>query len=312
MRTGTSGKWEYKLIDCITVRLFIHVWVPTIYSSCWPCPAIDARSGKNMNIWLVIGDMTDREEKPDGIKATRTLFRIVETVRDLESVTTTDVANELDVATSTVHRHLKTLHDLGYVIREGNEYRLSLRFLDLGVRVRQRRAAYREMKATARDLADQTGELVSFVVEECGAGVFLYRERGDRGVESAAYVGKRVDLHTIAAGKALLAHLPDERIDEIVGRGDLSARTENTVTDRDEFMTELEQVMEDGLAFAIGEHTVGLDSVGAAVTTPDGDVIGGLSIAGPTHRMDEERFRDDLPQQLLSRINEFELNLTYA
>lgn len=256
--------------------------------------------------------MSDIGADSGGIKSDRTLFRIVESLRDLGSATLTEIATDQDVATSTVHRHVSTLVDLGYVVRDGNEYRLGLRFLDLGVRVRQRRQDYRQMKTTARDLADETGELVSFVVEEHGDGVFLYRERGDRGVESAAHVGKRVSLHSIAAGKALLASLPDERIEEIVDDNDLHAETEKTITDRDALLAELDQIADDGIAFSVGEHTLGLASVGAPVASPEGEVIGGLSVAGPTHRMDDQRFREEIPHQLLSRINEFELNVTYS
>lgn len=256
--------------------------------------------------------MSDTDPDSGGIKSDRTLFRIVESLRDLGSATLTEIASDQEFATSTVHRHISTLVDLGYVIKEENEYRLALRFLDLGVRARDRREDYRQMKTTARDLADETGELVSFVVEEDGDAVFLYRERGDRGVESAAHVGKRVSLHSIAAGKALLASMPDDRIEEIIGEDTLEAQTEKTITDPAEMMAELDRIAEEGLAFSVGEYTLGLASVGAPVVSPEGEVIGGLSVAGPTHRMDDERFSEDIPHQLLSRINEFELNVTYS
>jgi DNA-binding IclR family transcriptional regulator len=256
--------------------------------------------------------MSDSEASSGGIKSDRTVFRIMETIRDEGSATLTEIAAGMDVAKSTVHRHLTTLDDLGYVIRDGNEYRLGFRFLDLGIQVRDRREEYRQMKTTARDLADETGELVSFVVEENGAGVFLYRERGDRGVESAAHIGKRVSLHSIAAGKALLASLPEARIEEIIEADGLSAETEKTVTNRETLMADLEQIADEGVAHSVGEHTVGLASVGAPVVSPEGEVIGGLSVAGPTHRMEDDRFYEEIPHQLLSRINEFELNITYS
>jgi len=205
-----------------------------------------------------------------------------------------------------------SLHEEKFVIREGNEYRLGLRFLDLGTSVRNRREEYRMMKSTTRTLAEKTGELVSFMVKENGRGVFLYRERGEQGVESAAHVGKRADLHTTASGKALLANLPQDEIREIIDEYGLSAQTEATVTDKDELLEELDEIVESNLAFSVGEYTQGLASVGAPVVRPDGEVLGGLSVAGPRHRMTEERFHETIPQQLLSIVNEFELNVTYG
>jgi DNA-binding IclR family transcriptional regulator len=205
-----------------------------------------------------------------------------------------------------------SLHEEKFVIREGNEYRLGLRFLDLGTSVRNRREEYRMMKSTTGALAEKTGELVSFMVKENGRGVFLYRERGEQGVESAAHVGKRADLHTTASGKALLANLPQDEIREIIDEYGLSAQTEATVTDKDELLEELDEIVESNLAFSVGEYTQGLASVGAPVVRPDGEVLGGLSVAGPRHRMTEERFHETIPQQLLSIVNEFELNVTYG
>ena len=112
-----------------------------------------------------------------GIKSNRTLFRIVESIRNQGTATVTELANDTGVAKSTAHRHVASLHEEKFVIREGNEYRLGLRFLDLGTSVRNRREEYRMMKSTTRTLAEETGELVSFVVKENGRGVFLYRER---------------------------------------------------------------------------------------------------------------------------------------
>jgi len=247
-----------------------------------------------------------------GIKSNRTLFRIVESIRNQGTATVTELANDTGVAKSTAHRHVASLHEEKFVIREGNEYRLGLRFLDLGTSVRNRREEYRMMKSTTRTLAEKTGELVSFMVKENGRGVFLYRERGEQGVESAAHVGKRADLHTTASGKALLANLPQDEIREIIDEYGLSAQTEATVTDKDELLEELDEIVESNLAFSVGEYTQGLASVGAPVVRPDGEVLGGLSVAGPRHRMTEERFHETIPQQLLSIVNEFELNVTYG
>jgi len=245
------------------------------------------------------------------IKSHGTLFRIVESLHDRGSATVTELATDAGVAKSTAHRHITSLDQEGFVVRTGNEYRLSLRFLDLGIGVRDRREDYRKMKSTARTLAEETGELVSFVVEEDGEGVFLYRERGSQGVESAAHVGKRTPLHTTAAGKALLAQLPNERIHEIVDTHSLPALTEDTITEKETLLAELDEIDDRGLAFSIGDPTRGLASVGAPVIRPDGEVLGGLSVAGPQHRMTEDRFRETIPQQLMSIINEFELNITY-
>ncbi|MFP8953838.1 IclR family transcriptional regulator [Natrialbaceae archaeon A-arb3/5] len=246
------------------------------------------------------------------IKSTETLLVLIETIQTRGTVGITELATEAGVSKSTVHRHLTTLEKHGYVHKESGQYRLGFRFLDIGVSVRNQFEVYRRMKQPVFRLAIETNELVSFVIEENGWGVFLYRLQGEQGVSSSAYIGKHSYLHHTSAGKALLAHLPDERIHEIIDERGLPPKTNETITDRDALFTELETIREERVAFSVGEHTAGLSSVGAPVVSPDGDVLGGLSVAGPTHRMAGDRFESEIPEQLLSIINEFELNITYS
>lgn len=246
------------------------------------------------------------------IKSSATQFALVEAIRERGDAGVSELARELEVSKSTVHRHLTTLADHGYVIKEDGRYRLSLTFLDVASQVRNRREPYRRIKQTVFDLAYETGELVSFVVEEDDWGVFLYRVQGAEGVESDAYVGKHAHLHHTSAGKALLSSLPDERIREIVERRGLPPKTDATITDEAELFDEIETIRERGVALAAGEHTKGLSSVGAPVTLPNGEVLGGLSVAGPSFRLEGERFEETLPNELLGVVNEFELNVAYS
>lgn len=253
-------------------------------------------------------------ENGDGgtIKSSATQFALVESLRDRGEAGVSDLARELEVSKSTVHRHLTALAEHGYVIQDGDRYRLSLRFLDVASQVRNRREPDRRIKQTVFDLAYETGELVSFVVEEDGWGVFLYRVQGESGVESDAHVGKHVHLHHTSAGKALLSGLPDDRIHEIVELRGLPPKTDATVTDEDTLFDEIAAIRSRGVAIAVGEHTKGLSSVGAPVTLPSGEVLGGLSVAGPSFRLEGERLEEEIPNTLLGVVNEFELNVAYS
>jgi len=62
-------------------------------------------------------------------------------------------------------------------------------------------------------------------------GIYLHRSTGELAVNSDSYIGHRVHLHNTALGQAILAHLPAERVEEIVDRYGLPASTENTITE---------------------------------------------------------------------------------
>jgi len=110
----------------------------------------------------------------------------------------------------------------------------------------------------------------------------------------------------------VLAHLPEARVDDIVERHGLPVLTENTITDCQALREELAEIRETGIAFDDEERLDGLRSVGAAITSEDGDVLGAVSVAGPTSRLREERFREELPAVVRSAVNVIDLNVTYS
>ncbi|WP_336037910.1 IclR family transcriptional regulator [Halobacterium yunchengense] len=246
------------------------------------------------------------------VKSVETTLRIVEALHDSGGAGVTELADELAFPKSTVHNHLQTLERNEYVVNEDGTYRVGTRFLELGAHARDRRAVYEVARPEVDRIAEETGELSGVVVEEHGRGVFLHRAKGDRAVHVDTYAGKRIYLHGAALGKAVLANLPAERVDEIVDRHGLPALTENTITDREELADELAEIREAGIAFDDEERLEGLRSVGAAVTDPDGDVLGAVSVAGPTTRLQDERFREEIPEVVRSAVNVIDLNVTYS
>lgn len=84
--------------------------------------------------------------------------------------------------------------------------------------------------------------MANLVVEEYGHGVFLYRSKGPEAVHMDTHAGKRLPMHTTAFGKAILAHFPEERVEEIIEANGLPAHTPKTITDRDTLFEELESI----------------------------------------------------------------------
>lgn len=250
--------------------------------------------------------------KENTITATRTSLRIVEALKRLDGAGVTAVANDLGIAKSTVHNHLRTLEDEGYVINENNTYRVGLRFLELGEYKRNRMDIYEKARPEVAALAEKTGEMANAAVEEHGEGVYITRAEGTQAVTVDTYAGKRVKLHCTALGKTILAELPEERVDKIVDTHGLPARTENTITDRAALKSELAEVREQGYAYDREERLSGLRCVAAPVVPEDGDLVAALSVSGPTTRIEGELFHEKIPELLRSAANVVEINLAYS
>jgi DNA-binding IclR family transcriptional regulator len=246
------------------------------------------------------------------IGALGTSLRILEVLKERGSAGVTELAKELGLPKSTVYSHLRTLREHEYVVQENDTYCLGLRFLDFGEHTRDRMRIYEVAKPEIDALAEETGELANLLVEEHGQGVYLYRAKGAQAVSLDTHAGMRVGLHCTSLGKAILAYLPEERVDEIVDRWGLPARTADTITSREELDAELERIRERGYAQDNGERLSGLRCVAAPITDTDGVAIGAVSVAGPTSRMKGERFESEIPERVQSVANVTEINLTYS
>jgi DNA-binding IclR family transcriptional regulator len=247
----------------------------------------------------------------DTIKSDETLLAIIDVLYEQGGATITEIADTVNVSKSTVHRHLATLQKHDFVTKEANEYALGFRFLDLGGHVRHRDPVHKQVKSIVMEIAEETGEFVGFLVEEHGLGTYIYCEWGAEGVGNDVRIGRRIHLHQSAAGKAILAHLPEERITSIIDEHGLPERTSETITDRDELAKNLETICERGYAYAHDEHTEGLWAIGVPVHDLDGGIAGGLLVAGPTYRMRGEQLEEKLPEYLLGAAKEFELNMSH-
>ena len=255
--------------------------------------------------------MQEKAPERGTIQSVDQAFRIVHLLCDCDGAGVTELAAELGVAKSTVHRHLTTMRRHGYVVREDGEYHVGLRFLEPGLHARTRKDVYELVGKNVETLADKTGERVQHIVEENGRGIHAFVSVGESGLRTEMGVGVRVPLHATSVGKAILAYTPDDRVDEILDRHGLPRLTDNTLTTREDLFAALERVRERGVAYNDAERIDGIFSVGVPIRGPGGELYGGISVTGPNRRMKERRV-DALTEQLLSAAEDIRLRIQYS
>lgn len=245
-------------------------------------------------------------------KTTQNSLELVEALRELGGSTLEDLSEYTGFSTSTVHRHLVTLQDYNYVTQEDGIYRVGLQFLTMGGYAQRGIDAYPAIKEKVDQLAVSTDERAQFIVEENGQRVYLYTEVGQSAVQTGARIGKRGELYTSAAGKAILANLSEERVHEIIDMRGISREANNAITSRETLFETLEEIRERGYAFNKQETTEGVHAIGAAVTDANDEVLGALSVAGPAHRLKGDTLTEVLPERLLGAVNELELHIQHS
>lgn len=246
------------------------------------------------------------------IQSDATLFALIESIVELGDAGVTELADRHGLAKSTVHKHLATLEKHEYAVKEDGQYRLSLKFLDMGIRQRNRIQVHQAARPKLHQLADETHEMASVIVEEHGYGVFIDRVLGAHTVNTKSRLGSRMYLHSHSGGKAILAHLPEERVEAIIDRHALPALTSETITSEEELYVELDAVRERGYAMNLQESIEGIHALSAPIMDDDGVVIGAVGVAGAAHRLPIEKCEGGIDNSVLAAANEIELDLIYS
>lgn len=236
----------------------------------------------------------------------------MDVLREYGGAGVTEISEELDFSKSAVHGHLATLKDEGLVVKNGYTYRLSLQFLDIAEHVKNEVAKHNIVKDKVNSLAVDTGELVHFGTKEEGQVVYISKARGDAAVETVSSIGKRMPMHSTSLGKAILAELSSEQVEQIIEQHGLPKRTEATITHTESLYEELEKTRQRGYAIDDEENIPGIRCIGMAIAAPDTDVLGALSISGPSQRMTDERIENDLSEIIAQAANVIEVNSMYS
>lgn len=251
-------------------------------------------------------DRNDGESKT--IRSVENAFRILDELRDCQCAGVTELSNSIGLSKGTIHHYLATLRKQGFVEKQNGKYQLGLRPLSYGGVAREREQVFQIGKESVDRLAERTDETARLVVERNGYGITLYQSTRNDREEVRTHVGTREELRSTAAGKAMLAVMDDDRIEGI--ERNRQTRQGNTTVDTD-LRTEIEDVRTHGIAFDDEGQFDGVRCVAIALTTANDILLGAISVTGPIERIDDERFREEMPQTLRNIAGVIEINSAY-
>lgn len=247
---------------------------------------------------------------PRALKTLVTAWEVIQGLVELDGAGVTELATHLDLSKSTVYTYVQTLEQLELVTKTDFQYELSYEFLLLGEYVRNNSLLFEIGHEEVNTLATDLGQYAHLVVEENGRGVILHHATGENAVDyeyQRSKLQQRDPLHMTASGKAILASLPEARVAEIIDQYGLDRSTEHTITDPEKLYTELEAIQERGYAYNDQEEVEGFRAVAAPIRVTEGDVLGAITVSGPTSVFDDEVFHETLPTKVKRTANNIEV-----
>lgn len=218
-------------------------------------------------------------------------IHVLETLLDgVERPTLAQVTQITGLSKNKTFRILSTLEKHRLVERdEAGVYRLGVRFLDFGERVRE------EM-----DLLEASRRVMDWLVTETRESVFLGILDGDealcvdmrespQSIRLYAEVGRRAPLFAGGVPKVLLAFTPEDERNALLDQIEIEPITPHTITDRQELAKLLKQIRDQGYVVTSDDLDEGAHSIAAPILDHRGRVVAAVSVAGPSNRFTNDR-----------------------
>ncbi|MGB5934338.1 MAG: IclR family transcriptional regulator, partial [Ornithinimicrobium sp.] len=218
-----------------------------------------------------------------GVQSLGRAFTILETIADAGGVVSlSELAGSTGLPLPTIHRLVRTLVDLGYVRQEASrQYSLGPRLIRLGEVTSQRITAW--SRPHLEPVVKQLGESVNLATMDGDRIVYIGNVMpSQNSMRMFTEVGRRVDAHATAVGKAILASEPEADVQALLARSGLDAHTEHTIDSVEQFLAELARARVTGYAVDNEEQEVGVRCVAVAVPAAGHRLA--VSMSGPLSR----------------------------
>ena len=234
--------------------------------------------------------MADGEVK---IKSLGKALRVLDCLVGQDEMGVTEIGEALGLGKSNVCDILSTFEAFGYVhqSQRSGKYRLGYRVLELSHALSSSLGFRRTVYPHIKRLADSINETVYLGVPDDFDVIYLDAAYPGHESMTRSMLGDRAPMYCTGIGKAILSRLPEEKWQLLAGQP-LKSYTASTITSGEKLIGELKETRERGYSIDNMEHEYGIRCVGVPLLNSQGAVVAGLSISGPSLRMDDARIEE--------------------
>jgi IclR family acetate operon transcriptional repressor len=210
--------------------------------------------------------------------------------RQTPELTMTQIAEQVGMHKSTVHRLLGTLERKRFLQRDPATgiYTPGIRLIQLAYLPMEHNDLRRVASPFLQKLCDESLETVDLAVLDDKDVIYLDVIESPLRVKLAAAIGMRLPAYCTASGKAILAFLPEEAVWRIV-KGGLQEFTGCTLNTAEALFDNLRLVRERGFALSEQEYEDGINAIGAPILDHSNHPVASVAVAGPAYRLTHER-----------------------
>lgn len=227
----------------------------------------------------------------------RTLLILEAAAQREGGMSNAEFSRKLKIPKSSASYILRTLEQRGYLRRDGDDgkYRLGMKVLSLsraalgGIDVRE------VALPIMRHLVDRIHITTHLAILDHGEAVYVEKVEAPSFIKINTWIGRRMEVHSTAVGKALLAYLDSKQRDAILRQRGLKKLTTHTITTMPKLLHELERVRQLGYAVDDEENSLGARCVGAPIFNGEGGVEAAIASTGTIN---------DVPREAVAHVSD--------
>lgn len=197
-----------------------------------------------------------------------------------EGVVAKEIEELLELNKVTVHRLLATLENRGFVERDGGNYKIGLKVVELSSMKLNNVELKTEATPYLRQLVNKLGLPVQLAILEGLEAIFIDKVQSLNTFRMYSQIGKRIPLYSSGVGKALLLQQDDQTILRMFEHTIFEKFTPRTLGSSEDLVKAIQQAREQGYAVDDEEHEKGIFCIAVPIYDYTGKIIAALSVGG--------------------------------
>jgi IclR family pca regulon transcriptional regulator len=249
---------------------------------------------------MTIAEEIDALTDPDFMTSLARGLAVIRAFSDQRrSLTIAQISHKTGIPRAAVRRCLHTLKQLGYADADANNFSLKPKVLTLGYSYLSSTPLTVSALPFLNQISRTLNESCSLAVLDERQVLYVARSATSRIMSVALNTGSRLPAYCTSLGRAILAHLPQEVLDDYFSKVELKAYTDRTVVSERRLREILEAVRQDGYALVEEELEVGLRSIAVPVRGASGEVVAALNVGAQATRVSSRQMKTEFLPVLL-------------
>ncbi len=232
------------------------------------------------------------------IKSVRKSLKLLRYIMSsTNEVSVNELVDEFGYNRSTIHHMLKTMKIEGFITqnKQTKNYNIGSEIFNGWIKDRDMHNYLMRLKPIIKEIVNKCEETTNMFVRENDKAICVLGEESEQIIKAYLMIGREIPLYCTAAGRVMLAYLPENEVEKILQISGMKKYMKKTIVDKDKLYEELAKIREKGYAVEKEEFEELINAVGIPILNKENRPVAAVSVVGPIMRFTDEKIKECIP-----------------